>query len=74
MCCRRQCAASDRPHGVSERQYRYVSLSSVGGLRLYAEELKADHGPVEQSVKLGLVEDFTSEHGFGRTSLEAHPF
>ena len=31
MCCRRQCAASDRPHGVSERQYRYVSLPSVGG-------------------------------------------
>jgi len=30
ICCRRQHAARDRPAGVWERQYRYVSLSPVG--------------------------------------------
>ena len=39
-------------------------------LRLYAGELKAEiTAPVEESVTLSLIVDFTTEHGFGRAGL-----
>jgi len=79
ICCRRQHVASDRPAGVWKRQYRYVSLSSMGrvsrGLGFNADEPYAwITDPVQESVRRWLVVDFASAHGFGCTGLEAHSF
>ncbi len=45
------------------------------GLRLHADELEAEiTDPVEESVKLRLVFDFTGEHGVDGAAVQGHAF